>query len=54
MKKIMTNWPKEGTFDVAVCEEIETLIKKKKIIKLKAIVKREKREKQKGKKRKKC
>lgn len=23
-----TKWPKEGTFDVSVCEEMETLIKK--------------------------
>ncbi len=23
----MTKWPKEGTFDVALCEEMETLIK---------------------------
>ncbi len=26
-KKIMTKWPKEGTFDVSLCEETETLIK---------------------------
>ncbi len=24
---MMTKWPKEGTFDVAMCEEMETLIK---------------------------
>ncbi len=23
----MTKWPKEGTFDAALCEEMETLIK---------------------------
>ncbi len=27
-KNMMTKWPKEGTFDVAMCEEMETLIKK--------------------------
>ncbi len=26
-KSMMTKWPKEGTFDVAMCEEMETLIK---------------------------
>ena len=26
-KNMMTKWPKEGTFDVALCEEMETLIK---------------------------
>ncbi len=26
-KKNMTKWPKEGTFDVSLCEEMETLIK---------------------------
>ncbi len=24
---MMTKWPAEGTFDVALCEEMETLIK---------------------------
>ncbi len=32
-KTIMIKWPAEGTFDVALCEEMETLIKQ--IIKLK-------------------
>ncbi len=27
-EKTMTKWPTEGTFDVALCEEMETLIKK--------------------------
>lgn len=26
-RKMGTKWPKEGTFDVSVCEEMETLIK---------------------------
>ncbi len=26
-KNMMTKWPKEGTFYVAMCEEMETLIK---------------------------
>ncbi len=26
-KKMMTKWPAEGTFDVALCKEMETLIK---------------------------
>ncbi len=38
-KKMITKWPVEGTFHVALCEKMETLIK---IIKLKATVKREK------------
>lgn len=25
--KNMTKWQKEGTFDVALCEEMETLVK---------------------------
>ncbi len=25
-KELMTKWPKEGTFDVSLCEEMETLI----------------------------
>ncbi len=48
-KTNMIKWPAEGTFDVALCEEMETLIKK--IIKLKATTKIEK---QKGKKRRTC
>ncbi len=48
-QKMMTKWPAEGTFDVALCEEMETLIKKN--ITLKATVKREK---QKETKRRKC
>lgn len=37
-----TKWPKEGTFDVALCEEMETLIKN---YKMKSInMKKEKRE----------
>ncbi len=28
----MTKWPAEGTFDVALCEEMETLIKKKDLL----------------------
>ncbi len=38
-KKMMTKWPKEGTFDVALSEEMETLIKK--TIKLKLSVQKE-------------
>ncbi len=26
-KNMMIKWPKEGTFDVAMCEKMETLIK---------------------------
>ncbi|MGL4969618.1 MAG: hypothetical protein ACRC5B_05590 [Fusobacteriaceae bacterium] len=37
-KNMMTKWPKEGTFDVALCEEMETLIK---IINLKVSVRKE-------------
>lgn len=28
-KKIPTKWPEGGTFNVSLCEEMETLIKKK-------------------------
>ena len=46
-KNMMTKWPKEGTFDVALCEEMETLIKN---YKTKSIsMKREKRETKRGK-----
>ncbi len=34
-KSMMTKWPKEGTFDVAMCEEMETLIKLKVSVKKK-------------------
>ncbi len=43
-KNMMTKWPKEGTLDVALCEEMETLIKnhKTKSISKKREAKREK------------
>ncbi len=41
-KELMTKWPKEGTFDVSLCEEMETLIKNHKTKGLSA--KRKKRE----------
>ncbi len=41
-KNMMTKWPKEGTFDVALCEEMETLIKNNKTKSISK--KREKRE----------
>lgn len=28
IKKMSTKWPAEGTLDISVCEEMETLIKK--------------------------
>lgn len=27
-KKMVTKWPKEGTFDVSVCEEMDTVIER--------------------------
>ncbi|MGL4357384.1 MAG: hypothetical protein ACRCSY_01595, partial [Cetobacterium sp.] len=38
---MITKWPKEGTFDVTLCEEMETLIKNYKI---KSSLKKKKRE----------
>ncbi len=44
-KSMMAKWPKGGTFDVAICEEMETLIKNyktKSISKKRRAIKRQK------------
>ncbi len=45
----MTKWPKEGTFDVTMCEEMETLETDKKNYKTKSISKKKKRKREKEK-----